>query len=344
MVTYSKIEGALNPADRLSRLIEHWGLTTALGLDDVEPESLLLQAVVDADDENRSATKRFVRGDDFARLDPATLRVFAVASVDVCGPFSPSPSSSNRGMPDQTSRSVTFTILGIMMEYGLIAKLRCDQGPAFRSAFFRREMRKVGTGIIYSSRSSPWANGLAEKSVGGIKKVARLVSRSCEGSRSWERFLGLAIRRLNSRPLTALGLPSLTPFDVMFGRRALEGEEMSLLSSRRPESGEEIVNQEAADEIDRDREAVREEVRRSLFDRDVSTRRRLPKFKPGDRVLIFRPSMKPGRAGGQGSYSDKVYVVMKVLDYVVYLRPEDRSSDPQSEEREHIRNVRLYYR
>ncbi|KAF4647339.1 hypothetical protein FOL46_004385, partial [Perkinsus olseni] len=28
----------------------------------------------------RSATKRFVRGDDFARLDPATLRVFAVAS------------------------------------------------------------------------------------------------------------------------------------------------------------------------------------------------------------------------------------------------------------------------
>ncbi|KAF4648392.1 hypothetical protein FOZ61_002748 [Perkinsus olseni] len=308
----------------------------------------------------RSATKRFVRGDDFARLDPATLRVFAVASVDVCGPFSPSPSSSNRyalicvdsysrfalarGMPDQTSRSVTFTILGIMMEYGLIAKLRCDQGPAFRSAFFRREMRKVGTGIIYSSRFSPWANGLAETSVGGIKKVARLVSRSREGSRSWERFLGLAIRRLNSRPLTALGLPSLTPFDVMFGRRALEEEEMLLLSSRRPESGEEIVNQEAADEIDRDREAVREEVRRSLFDRDVSTRRRLPKFKPGDRVLIFRPSMKPGRAGGQGSYSDKVYVVMKVLDYVVYLRPEDRSSDPQSEEREHIRNVRLYYR
>ncbi|EER13664.1 hypothetical protein Pmar_PMAR013086, partial [Perkinsus marinus ATCC 50983] len=39
-VTYGKVEGALNPADRLSRLVEKWGLTASLGLDDVEPESL----------------------------------------------------------------------------------------------------------------------------------------------------------------------------------------------------------------------------------------------------------------------------------------------------------------
>ncbi|EER02796.1 hypothetical protein Pmar_PMAR022222 [Perkinsus marinus ATCC 50983] len=49
-VTYGKVEGALNPADRLSRLVEKWGLTASLGLDDVEPESLLLQAVLDTDE------------------------------------------------------------------------------------------------------------------------------------------------------------------------------------------------------------------------------------------------------------------------------------------------------
>ncbi|KAF4648943.1 hypothetical protein FOL47_002623, partial [Perkinsus chesapeaki] len=43
-VTYKKIDGASNSADRLSRLIEKWGLVSSLGLGEVEPESLLLQA------------------------------------------------------------------------------------------------------------------------------------------------------------------------------------------------------------------------------------------------------------------------------------------------------------
>ncbi|KAF4652684.1 hypothetical protein FOL47_010903 [Perkinsus chesapeaki] len=188
-----------------------------------------------------------------------------------------------------------------------------------------------------------WANGWAEKSVGSIKNVCRLVTRSCEGAKSWECSLGLAIRRLNSRPFTSLGLPSLTSFDVMFGRRALEEEEMTLLAPRRCDD-QEPITQEVADEVDKKREDIRRILRDSLFDRDFNVRRRLPKLKVGDRVLIFRPSMKPGKAGGSGSYSDKVYSVMNVLDYVVYLRPEDRKRDPESEVREHIRNFRLYYR
>ncbi|KAF4647545.1 hypothetical protein FOL47_004472, partial [Perkinsus chesapeaki] len=221
--------------------------------------------------------------------------------------------------------------------YGLMRELRTDGGPCFIGKNFNRWLAQNAVSHKVVNRYSPFENGLAEKTVGGLKASMRLFpevlrSRYHDSSHWYEvgyfipmllQVASKAVRRLNDRPY--LGT---TPFTLWYGRERRSEEDTRL--AMKP-------NEPTVEDLAKHRNEIQDDFERERYLREPGIRYnpRSLKISPGQKVKVFRPSALPGVGHSRGLLKKPVYTVISQEGVDVTLLEIGKS--PGEETVEHIR-------
>ncbi|EER14475.1 hypothetical protein Pmar_PMAR013598, partial [Perkinsus marinus ATCC 50983] len=232
------------------------------------------------------------------------------------------------GLCNQRSQTICGALNRLIQEHGLMRELRSDGGPSFVSSYFKRWLLSKGVSHKVVNKYSPFENGLAEKTIGGLKSSIRLfpeVLRSrYHDSSHWFEVAAKAVRRLNDRPYL-----NTTPFALWYGRERRSEEEVRL--AMEPEAT-------TVEALKKHRDEMRNEFDRERCLRSPTGRYtpRTLRISPGQKVKVFRPSSLPGVGHSRGLLKKPVYTVIAQHGVDVELLEDGKASG--DEITEHIRN------
>ena len=143
-------------------------------------------------------------------ISPGKTEVFFVA-VDVFTKW-----VEVRSAPRETSLALAaFLRTDIIQRHGCPDVILTNNGPPYAGAIFQAECHRWGLQHLTSAAYHPEGNGLAERTIGTLK---RCMERLADGDlANWTRYLGLAVMAYWTLPHESTGF---SPFRLLYGREA----------------------------------------------------------------------------------------------------------------------------
>ena len=251
--------------------------------------------------------------------------------IDIVGPL-PISSSGNmyilvivdyftrygEGWPMADTETVTIIrilIDVIICRYGLMEVMVSDRGTPFVSVIAEHLFKALGIKHHKSAAYHPQANGLVERFIQNVKNVLKRWGGEQRGD--WDILLPRALFSLNTL------IHSLTGETAFYANHGYNAKTITdLMLGRRSESGDEVDIHQYSKEI---RDNLRDvHARIAAILTEVNEQRAevvddsMPRFKIGDRVLVYDPTSKKGEPSKLKKRWKGPYVVMEQLSPVTY--------------------------
>ncbi len=233
----------------------------------------------------------------------------------------------------------------IFARYGYPETIHSDRGPQFTSQFFLDLGKTLGIQITDTTGYNPKGNGQVERMHRDLGAIMRAALRD-DPNASWEDVLPQALFALRTAVCRSTGL---APYQLLFGRDC--STPIDLLFGRPEEDDIDKGGRQHHDYLRRLRkriDAAQTYARRNMAEAVVRQRRQYHQerksFRPGVRVWLLTPSVKPGTARKLANpWSGPLVVCLDgVNDVMVRIRPLPEWSSDQNTRVVSIDRLKLY--
>lgn len=190
---------------------------------------------------------------------------------------------------DQTAESVIKVLeRKIFCRYGVIDTLISDNGPCFTSTKLSEFLKKYGVKQKHTTTYRPQSNGMAEKSVGLLKKSIQMfiVNNPFE---DWPKYLDFALAKIN---LTKKTRTSMSPYFLLFKQEPNWPNKVDMaedLSLSPTEITREQLKKQLEDIILENMEESRDEIK-ARYDKGT----RDPDLRVGQQVFLRNTAQRVG--------------------------------------------------
>jgi len=230
---------------------------------------------------------------------------FDKLGVDVLGPFPKSHKGNKyvivatdyatrwvetQAVPTATAVDIAdFLIQRIVCRHGCPKVILTDRGSCFTAKLVQELMKSLGINPVKTTAYHPQANGLTERQNATIAKmIAPYVNTN---QRDWDEFLPLVTFSLNT---SVQASTKFTAFFLVYGRHATFPLDIQL----DVQTDDNIPLQEYLERLDSVRQSANDNLRREQVRQKAryDGKHRELHFKVGDKVLMYAPRRKVGRA------------------------------------------------
>ena len=233
---------------------------------------------------------------------------FKRVAVDIIGKIQPASESGNRyiltlvdvatrypeavPLKNISTEAVAEALVSMYSRLGIPQEVLSDQGTQFLSEVMREVNRLLAIKQLVTTPYHPMANGMCEKFNGTLKKI---VKRLCEQNpRDWDRYLDAALFAYREAPHESTGF---SPFELLYGR-SVRGP-MQILQELWTKEIKNVEVKSSYQYVIDLREKIEESVKiahealaqaQSRYKRYYDKKARVRKMRPGDKVLVLRPT------------------------------------------------------
>ena len=233
----------------------------------------------------------------------------------------------------------------IFARYGYPETIHSDPKPQFTSQFFLDLGKTFGIQVTDTTGYNPKSNGQVERMHRDLGAIMRAALRD-DPKASWEDVLPQAIFALRTAVCRSTGL---APYQLLFGRDC--STRIDLLFDRPEDTDIDKGGRQHHDYLRRLRKRIdtaQMYARRNMAEAVIRQRRQYHQerksFRPGVKVWLLTPSVKPGTARKLANPWSGQWVVCAdgVNDVMVRIRPHPDWSDSQATRVVSIDRLKLY--
>jgi len=288
-------------------------------------------------------------------LNPITTGgPFEMIGMDLLGRFPPSEQRNTyiivatdyltrwveaKAIPNGSSLEVAkFFCEQIVCRFGTPLKVLTDQGKCFESQLAKAVYDIMGSKHLRTTAYHPATNGLTERF---NKTLATMISMYVSKSQmNWDQYLPFVVSAYNTAVQAST---KMSPFFLVHGFEARMPMEINLSSQTMGIPGAEIYGKLLDTFLSAKRELARSNIQtaQAANKRDYDQRHRPVVFLPGDKVMVYTPRRKKGRAEKLLHFWEGVFIVQERFGLNVYKLTRENDKN-QKIELVHVSRIKPY--